>query len=258
MSRGPLRDGDTVVLVDAKGRRHLKSLRSGHRITIRGSIVRADDLIGCEEGAVAGEPERFIVLRPTCAELTTLVERPAEPIFAKDVGAIVTRADLGAGMSVVEVGVGAGLLSIALLRILGPQGCLTSYEIRNDFARLARENVGRYYGRPANWRLVVADAAAGIDTSGADAVILDVPEPDRIVPAAARALRYGGTLAVYLPNVPQVERLREVLSRGSGFGLVETIEVFERPWLFEGASVRPAHRMVAHTAFLTFARRLPD
>ncbi len=245
------------MLVDAKGRRYLKRLQSGHRITIRGTIVRSDDLIGREEGTAAGSPESFLALRPTSAELATLLERPAEPIFAKDVGAIIAHADLGAGRSVVEIGVGAGLLSIALLRVIGREGRLVSYEIREDFAEIARSNVRRYHGAAPNWRLVVADAAAGIDARAVDTVVIDVPDPHRLLPCAAGALRYGGTLAAYLPNVPQVERLRDVLRSGTAFGLVETIEVLERPWCFEGASVRPAHRMVAHTAFLTFARRLP-
>ncbi len=260
MQRKLLRDGDLIILIDRKDRRYLKQLARGHRITIRGSVLRADDLIGHPEGSVVEDRERFVAFRAKPADLATLMERPAEPIFAKDAGAILARTGLGAGDRVVEVGVGAGILTAVLLRAVGPSGSLTSYEIREDFAHLARENVKRALGSTPNWRLVVGDAAECLDVRDADCAVVDVPAPERLVGPLAQSLRPGGALAVHLPTVPQVQRLRAALAASGAFAAVETLELLERPWHVEGASVRPAHRMVAHTAFLTFARRLagPD
>lgn len=257
MRGAEFRAGEPVMLVDSRGRRILKTLVARHRITIRGSVLRCDDLIGAPEGSVvgAGEPESFLAFRPSHAQLASEIERPAEPIFPKDVGAILVHADVRAGDHVVEVGTGAGVLTLALLRAVGGLGRVTSYEVRPDFAEVARRNIAKYQGEAPNWRLVVADAAAALDARDADSVLLDVPDPVALLDPAARALRPGGALAVYLPTVLQLKDLREALARDACFALTETIEILERPWHADSNSLRPAHRMVAHTAFLTFSRR---
>jgi tRNA (adenine57-N1/adenine58-N1)-methyltransferase len=253
----PLASGETVILVDERGRRFLKALVERHRITIRGTVLRCDDIIGHPEGTRVGEgePETFVVFRPSHAQLVVEVERPAEPIFAKDVGAILVHADIRAGDHVVELGTGAGLMSIALLRAVGPHGRVTSYEVREDFAGEARRNVERFQGAVATWRLVVGDARDRVDVDGADAVLIDVPDPVPLLVPAAAALRAGGCVAVYVPTVLQLKDLRDALAASSQFALVETLEILERPWHADPRSLRPSHRMVAHTAFLTFARR---
>jgi len=256
----PLAAGETVMLVDERGRRLLKSLVERHRITIRGTVLRCDDIIGRPEGARVGEgePESFLVFRPSHAQFVAEIERPAEPIFGKDVGAILVHADIRAGDHVVEIGTGAGAMSIALLRAVGPHGRVTSYEIRADFAVEARKNVERFQGSTDNWDLVVRDAREGIDVAGADAVALDVPDPVPLLAVAAAALRPGGGLAVYVPTVLQLKDVRDSLAASRAFALVETIEVLERTWHADARSLRPSHRMVAHTAFLTFARRTAE
>lgn len=249
-----------MILVDGRDRRVLKRLQPRQRITIRGSVLACDDIIGRQEGTRVGigEPETFLAFRPSHAEWVTDFERPAEPIFAKDVGAILAHGDFRAGDHIVEVGVGSGALSIALLRAIGAHGFLTSYELRSDFAEVAKRNVAAACGPVENWRLVVVDATLGIDARDADRLILDVPDPVPVLAAAAKALRPGGTLVVYLPTILQVKDLRDAMRPDPRFALTETLEVFERAWHVEEKSVRPAHRMVAHTAFLTFARRTAD
>ena len=257
MPNEPLRAGDYVMLVDQRGRRTLKRLNAQHRITIRGTVLRCDDMIGQSEGILIGdgEPESFLVFRPSHAELVTEIERPAEPIFAKDVGAILAHGDVRAGDHVVEIGVGSGALTIALLRAVGPAGNVTSYEIRPDFADVARRNVQDFCREAPNWVLHVGDAAEPRNVRDADRVIVDVPDPLPMLPAVAAALRPGGSLAVYLPTILQVKELRDALQADARFAGAHTLEVLERGWHIEGRSVRPSHRMVAHTAFLTFARR---
>ncbi|MEE8312143.1 MAG: rRNA adenine N-6-methyltransferase family protein [Candidatus Binatia bacterium] len=246
------------MLIDSRGRCYIKRLHAGHRITIRGTVILCDDLIGTDEGALtgSGERERFRVLRPTYVELSTQLARPAEPIFAKDAAAILMHADIRAGDTVIEVGVGAGFFTMALLRALGPTGRLTSYELREDLAQVARGNVRDWYGEAPAWSLVVRDAAAGFDERSVDRVTLDVPEPGPVLAPAAEALRSGGSLAVYLPTILQVKELHDRIDAHGAFTEARTLEVLERTWHIEGRSVRPDHRMVAHTAFLTFTRRI--
>jgi len=257
MRHALLAPGETVMLVDERGRRLLKTLVERHRITVRGTVLRCDDIIGRPEGCRVGEgePETFLVFRPSHARLVAEIERPAEPIFAKDVGAILVHADIRAGDHVVEVGTGAGMMSIALLRAVGSQGRVSSYEVRADFAAEARKNVERFQGVSENWRLVLQDVRDGISDSNADAVVGDVPDPVSVLRVAASALRPGGGMAVYVPTVLQLKEIRDALADSEAFALVETLEVLERPWHADARSLRPSHRMVAHTAFLTFARR---
>lgn len=257
MSYGALRAGEAVFFVDERGRKYLKQLRAGHRITIRGSVIRTDDLIGASEGTAtdATQSEIFAVFRPSYAELATVIERSAEPVFAKDAGAIIIHADIRAGDRVIEVGVGAGLLTIALLRAVGSAGSVVSYELRQDFAQQAAAAIGRYHGDASNWQVKVRNGNDGFDERDVDRVVADVPEPDLLLDAVAAVLRPGGTYAAYVPTVLQFRALRLALQDDPRFVMPETIEVLERSWHVEDRSVRPDHRMVAHTGFLTFARR---
>jgi tRNA (adenine57-N1/adenine58-N1)-methyltransferase len=229
-------------------------------LTVRGTVIPCDDLIGRSEGRMTppGEPERFRVLRAGYAELVQSIERPAEPIFAKDTGAIIVRGDIHAGDRVIEVGIGAGALTIALLHAVGPTGHLYSYELREDFARAAEQNVARYYGLAPQWSLRVRDARDGFDEADVDRLVTDVPEPCATIDCVARALRAGGTYIGYLPTVLQVKTLHDRLRGDPRFCLIDTIELLERGWYVDDRSMRPEHRMVAHTGFLTFARRTAD
>jgi len=258
MPASRLRDGETVILVDRRGRSHLKRLRRGHRLTIRASVLTCDQLIGRSEGSTvgAGEDEQFVILRPSYAELIPLLERPAEPIFAKDVGLILTRGDIRPGQTVVETGVGCGALTIALARAVGPGGCLVSYEIREDFAAQARANLSAHEGDTPQWTVKVRDARDGFDETDVDRIVVDLPDAVSVMPSVERALRDGGIVVVYTPTVLQMKAFHDAVEASSTLGLAESFEVLERSWHIDGPSVRPDHRMVAHTGFLTTARRL--
>src|SRR5262249_38676399 len=155
---------------------------------------------------------------------------------------------------VLESGVGSGALSMTLLRA-GAE--ITGYELREDFASRAVRNVVTFLGDAVLERYQVEqrDVYDGIDAEDLDRVILDLPEPWRVGDQAAKALHRGGILVAYTPQITQAAQLRATLEEG-GFGLADTIEVLNRGWHIEGQSVRPDHRMVAHTGFLTSARLL--
>jgi tRNA (adenine57-N1/adenine58-N1)-methyltransferase len=256
--RGPLRDREPIVLVDRKERTYLRVLRQGGRISIRGSVLAADGLIGLPEGTTVetagGEP--LIVLRPTYAQLIPNLPRRAQPIYPKDVGPILLWGQIGPGDYVVEVGAGPGAVTIALLRAVGPAGRLVSYEVRPDFARMASENVARYHGEAANWTLRIADAFEGLLERDVDRLVIDLAEPWRLLEVAAPALRPGAVLTSFLPTALQLKELVDGLRAHGGFGCIETLETLVRFWHVRDRSVRPTHRMVAHTGFLVFARRL--
>lgn len=257
MRRGPFGPGDRVLLVDSRRRRHLITLAAGDRFHTHAGIVEHDAILGRDEGCTVrtSKGARLVALRPTLAEYVLEMPRGAQVIYPKDLGPILVLADVFPGARILESGIGSGALTTALLRAVGPDGHVTGYEIRDDFAQRAVRNVHGFLGPEVPLHVEVRDVYEGIDATGLDRVVLDLPEPWRVVKHAVEALRPGGILVAYLPTILQVGRLREELA-GSPFGLVETLEVLQRGWHVEGQSIRPDHRMVAHTGFLTHARLL--
>jgi tRNA (adenine57-N1/adenine58-N1)-methyltransferase len=257
VERATLRDGERVLLVDAKERQYLITLRAGATFHTHMGIVGHDDLIGAVDGStVTGSTgRRFVVVRPTLSDVVLKMPRGAQVIYPKDLAAIMVLADIAPGVSVLEAGVGSGALSMALLRA-GAE--VVGYELREDFAERARANVEALVGDRPRYRVEIRDVYDGIEEHGLDRIVLDLPEPWRVLPHAEVAMRPGGILCSYLPTINQTSELRNALAH-SAFGMASTVEVLYRTWHVETRSVRPDHRMVGHTGFLTTARLLvPD
>ena len=253
----PLTVGERVLLLDSKQRRHLVTLAEGGEFHSHTGIVRHDDLIGRDEGITVRTTmgARLVVVRPTLGEYVLEMPRGAQVIYPKDLGPILLLADIFPGAKVLESGVGSGALTMTLLRAIGPTGSVVGYELRDDFASRAQRNVAGLLGDDLPLRVEVRDAYDGIDEEALDRIVLDLPEPWRVVKHAVSALRPGGILLAYLPTIGQVARLREEIAQ-SAFGMAQSLEVLHRTWHVDGQSVRPDHRMVAHTGFLTHARLL--
>ena len=254
MSASIINAGERVMLIDQKDRRYLISLRPGASFHTHAGIVQHDDIIGRDEGdSVDGSTGRpFLVLRPMLSDVVLKMPRGAQVIYPKDLGAILMAADIGPGMKVLEAGIGSGALSMTILRA---GALITGYEIREDFAQRAKDNVTAMLGEDVHYDIQIRDVTEGIDGTDFDRVVLDMPEPWAVVEHAEKALRPGGIFLAYLPTINQTQQLRQTLDRHA-FGLAETVEILRRTWHIDGRSVRPDHRMVAHTGFLTSARRL--
>jgi len=252
--RGLLRAGEKVLLVDAKQRRYLLTLRPDASFHTHVGLVAHDDLIGAYEGATVfgSTGRRFLIVRPTLSDMVLKMPRGAQVIYPKDLAAILMEADISPGVRVLEAGVGSGALSMALLRA---GASVVGYELREDFANRAHNNVTAMVGDDADYRVELRDVYDGIEERGLDRVVLDLPEPWRVVPHAEVALRSGGMICAYLPTINQTAQFRHALDE-SRFGMAGTLEVLHRTWHIEDRSVRPDHRMVGHTGFLTTARLL--
>jgi tRNA (adenine57-N1/adenine58-N1)-methyltransferase len=250
------RAGEQVLLIDTKKRRYLLILEPGKEFHSHSGVVAHDDVIGSDEGTAfrSTRGRVYTAIRPTLADFVFKMPRGAQVIYPKDLGAILLLADIFPGARVLESGLGSGALSMAMLRAGAD---IVGYELREDFAARAQKNVAAFLGPDAlqRYQVELRDCYEGIDESGLDRVVLDLPEPWQVVKHAARALHPGGILVAYTPQITQAVQLREALA-ASAFGMAETIEVLHRAWHIEGQSVRPDHRMVAHTGFLTHARLL--
>lgn len=260
LNRSVLRAGEDVLFIDNKEREYLRTLKPGGRISLHKGSFQTDHIIGLPEGSLVytQRNEPFRILRPTYAHLIPNLPRKAQVIYPKDIGVILLWGDIFPGASVVEIGAGPGALTIALLRMIGPTGKLTTVDIREDHIEMSRGNVARFFGEAPNWTLQLANAYEGFDAQDIDRIVIDVPEPWRVLPHAARALRHGGVLLAYIPTVVQVKSLVDELRAHPGFDAVEVMENLHRYWRVKDLSVRPEHRMVAHTGFIITARRVPE
>ncbi|MSX20915.1 MAG: tRNA (adenine-N1)-methyltransferase [Actinobacteria bacterium] len=250
--------GEKVVLLDNKLRRYLVTLQEGAEFHTHTGFIPHANIQGKPEGALlwSTKNSKYRALRPSLEDFVLQMPRGAQVIYPKDLAPICMLADIGPGIRVFETGLGSGALSMTMLRY-GAE--ILGYEIREDFLNRARTNVREFLGVDAleRYHTHLRDAYEGIDETDLDRVVLDLPEPWQVVPHAERSLRAGGILLAYTPSITQAVRTREALS--SGLWIEQrTLEVLHRTWHIEGQAVRPDHRMVAHTAFLTVARFLGD
>ena len=253
--------GERVLLVDARGRRYLVTLDAGKRFHSHLGSVEYDALIGVPPGARvrASGGGTLLAFRPTLADFVLKMRRGAQVVYPKDLALILVYADVFPGATVVEAGTGSASLTLALARAVGDAGKVISYELRQDHHARAAANIEDWYesagGKPDNVELRLGDVFAGIPETGVDRMVLDLPEPWRALGAATGSLAPGGILCCYLPTVPQVSQTVEAM-RARGFSLLTSLEGLVRTWNVEGQSVRPDHRMVAHTGFIVTARKL--
>jgi tRNA (adenine57-N1/adenine58-N1)-methyltransferase len=263
--RGPFAVGDHVQITDPKGRRHTVTLAPGKQFHTHQGALEHDALIGSPEGVVVtstgGTP--YLAFRPLLTDFVLSMPRGATVVYPKDAAMIVGYADIFPGARVVEAGAGSGALSCSLLRAVGADGVVHSYERRDDFAAIARRNVERFFGAvPENWRLTCGDLVESLTAqpldAPADRVVLDMLAPWECLDTVARSLVAGGVLCCYVATTTQLSRTVESMREDGRFAEPAPWETMLRTWHVEGLAVRPDHRMIGHTGFLVTARRLAD
>ncbi|OGP54062.1 MAG: hypothetical protein A2Y65_00600 [Deltaproteobacteria bacterium RBG_13_52_11] len=256
----PIAEGESIILLDPEDDKEFfyKMRAKGHIDLHKGKILHAE-IIGKPEGAVVrtskGDP--FLVFRPTLFQFIMHMKRDTQIIYPKDLALILFYADIYPGSTCLEAGIGSGSLTLALLRAVGPEGKVISYEKRPEFIERATKNIQLLLGdgAPPNLEVKLRDIYEGIEEQGIDRIILDIPEPWQLVQNIAQSLRPGGIFVGYLPTIIQVKTLVDALREEKRFTSIHAFEALIRDWHIEGLSVRPDHRMVAHTGFITLARR---
>ncbi|WP_341254085.1 tRNA (adenine-N1)-methyltransferase [uncultured Dietzia sp.] len=261
---GPFVVGDRVQLTDTKGRKYTVVLVEGAEFFTHHGAVRHDDLIGAPEGSIvtSTKDSHYLALRPLLTDYVLSMPRGAQVIYPKDAAQIVHEGDVFPGARVLEAGAGSGALTCSLLRAVGPEGRVFSYEIREDHAEHAERNVRTFYGEhPENWDLRVADLAeTSVEALGGqvDRVVLDMLAPWECLPTVSDVLVPGGVLVAYVATTTQLSDVVEALRRQQCWTEPRAWESINRGWYVVGLAVRPEHRMQGHTAFLVTARRLAE
>jgi len=253
-----------VQLTDSKGRHYTIVLEPGKEYhTHRGALAH-DDLIGKPEGSLitSAANTSYLAMRPLLPDYVLSMPRGAQVIYPKDAAQIVMWGDVFPGARVLEAGAGSGALTCSLLRAVGDQGKVISYEVRQDHADHAIRNVEQFFGKaPDNWSLTVSDLNAhpsAAEGGEVDRVVLDMLAPWDVLETVRGALIPGGVLVVYVATTTQLSRVTEALREQQCWTEPESWETLMRPWHVVGLAVRPEHRMIGHTAFLLVARRLAD
>jgi tRNA (adenine57-N1/adenine58-N1)-methyltransferase len=253
----PFAENDPVIFYDRKQRIYYDLLRQGRHTNIRGDLLPHNQIIGRGEGFIlhSQREKPYWVFRPTLNDHVVHMRRGATVIYPKDLGLMLQYADIYPGAKVVEAGLGSGALATALLRVVGQEGSVISYDVRQDFIVLAQRNLLRFLGETPNHLVREADIYERFDDDNVDRLLLDVPEPWRVIPLATPKLRPGAIVCSYSPTIIQSKSLVEALRAERCYLAINTIESLVRPWNIAGLSVRPELRMVGHTGFLTFGRK---
>jgi tRNA (adenine57-N1/adenine58-N1)-methyltransferase len=222
-------------------------------------MLKHDEIVGLPEGSIVSTNQelKFQIFRPLVSDYILSMPRGATIIYPKDAAMIIGVADIKPGLRTLEAGVGSGALSIFLLRALGNEGFLHSVESREDFALISESNVSNYFkGKPKNWQLTVGQLQDQSFKSEFDRVILDMLAPWDCLDVAAKALAPGGVFLAYVATTTQLSKTAEAIKESGLFTEPESLETIVRGWHHEGLAVRPQHRMIAHTGFLIFARKM--
>jgi tRNA (adenine57-N1/adenine58-N1)-methyltransferase len=249
-------DGDLAQLVGLRHKHFILTLQAGAKFETHRGILQHDDLIGKAWGTQVfshmGSP--FFLLQPSLADLLTDLPRTTQILYPKDIGFILVTMGVGPGQKVMEAGTGSGSMTTALAYALGPEGRVISYEVKQDVQNLARKNLTRF-GLDSRVDFKLRDIAEGFDETDADCFFLDVPNPYDYIAQVRAALKPGGFLCCLIPTFNQVEKTLQAL-RQDKFAFVEVCELLLRYYKPEPARIRPTDRMVAHTGFLVFGRRI--
>ena len=249
-----LEPGQLVMLLNSKGKRYFVSAAKGQVMHTNEGVLDLDAVRatgwGYQVCTHKGQP--FTIMRPTLYDLVKSVKRRTQIIYPKEIGYIVMKLGIGPGCRIVEAGCGSGGLTTALAWLVGDSGKVYTYERREEFFSLCRENLERV-GLAHRVEQFHHDIGGGFYSHSADALFLDVREPCDYVQHIPNAVVPGAPIGFLLPTTNQVQDLLKALEQGH-FCQVEVVEIFLRHYKPVPERLRPEDRMVAHTGFLVFAR----
>tara|TARA_A100001037_G_scaffold149077_1_gene134694 strand:+ start:3661 stop:4458 length:798 start_codon:yes stop_codon:yes gene_type:complete len=249
--------GDLALLKDARGRQYLITLESDGTFQCHLGFIKHDQIIDSQHGSWIETNKNHLLFAqsPSFADAVTLVNRGTQIIYPKDLGLIVNIANLQSGDNVIEAGLGSGILTSAILRCIGTTGHVTSYEINEDIIPLAKQNIRILTNGLTNFTIKQANINRSLSGTDMDSIILDLPEPWKLINRSSKVLKPGGRLVCFLPTILQVHKLTSALHENILFTSVQTTETLQREWHVTKNSARPSHRMIGHTGFITVAIR---
>lgn len=238
-------------------RRKVLSVRPGNVYSSDKGVIDLGRLIGSRYGSriLTSTGTKVYIYRPLITDLVYGVfSRPTQVIYPKDAGYIVIALDISPGKRVLEIGMGSGAMTALMANLVKPDGKIYSYEIREDVAKNAAENLRRI-GLDRYVEIRVRDATEGIYEKDIDAAFIDMGDPWRVVDNVYEALKPGSPAAFFIPTFEQVSKLYRALITHDGWGYIKCVELIERPIELKENATRPSTRMVGHTGYIVIARK---
>jgi tRNA (adenine57-N1/adenine58-N1)-methyltransferase len=249
--------GEYALVRDPTGKHYLVKLTENDTFHHHLGGVHHRDVIGQPDGVRLRSTQGrvFVAVRPRLIDSILDMPRKSGIVYPKDAAHLLAWADIAPRQRVLESGVGSGALTLALLRAVGEGGQVIGYDVRSDFLELTLTNVRQFADpQPTNLLLKERDIYTGVVDEQLDRVVLDLPEPWRVVPHLSGTLRTGGWVGAYTPSVIQAAQFVEALRAAQRYAQIETHEVLLRAWHIQGQAVRPEHEMVGHTGFVSVGR----
>ncbi|HOP31789.1 MAG TPA: tRNA (adenine-N1)-methyltransferase [Candidatus Hydrothermia bacterium] len=248
-------EGELVLLYGGRRARYLLQYKPGLNFSSHlGEITLPEHL---EYGTVVESHKgyKFVVLRPSLSDMILHIKRQTTVMYPKDIGYLILETGLKEGSIVAEVGSGSGGLTTALASIVGERGKVHSFERREEFQKLAMENVKKY-GLLSRVNFYLKDVSIeGFGLENLETIFVDVPEPWTVVKWAREALAGGGFWASLSPNIEQVQKTVSEL-KAENFVMIKTVEILEREIMVRDVGTRPKETMISHTGYLTVARKV--
>ena len=250
------RDGDLAQLVGLRHKHFIITLQAGAKFETHRGVLQHDDMIGKSWGAQVFSHINapFFLLQPSLADLLNELPRTTQILYPKDIGYILITMGVGPGQKVLEAGTGSGSMTTALAYAVGSEGRVITYEVKPDTQNLAVKNLKRF-GLASRVDFKLRDIQEGFDETDADSFFLDVPNPYDYIAQVRAALKPGGYFCSLSPTFNQIEKTLYAL-RQNNFAFLEVCELLLRYYKPEPSRLRPTDRMVAHTGFLVFARKI--
>ncbi|MGC8819839.1 MAG: tRNA (adenine-N1)-methyltransferase [Fervidobacterium sp.] len=252
-----IKPGDRVVLYGEDGKKFIIRVEEGGKKGTHLGVIEFNEIIGKEFGDIVmiGKTEKsYYILPPTYIDDIFSMKRKTQIIYPKDSSYILMKLDIKPGSKVIDTGVGSGAMCAAMARLVGENGKVYAYERREDFYNLALNNLNEW-GLAGRVELILKDISIGFDHSNVDALLLDVPDPENYVHLCWEVLAGGGRLGIICPTTNQVSMVLERLYEYP-FIDVEVWESLMRQYKPYPNRLRPVDRMVAHTTFMVFARKV--
>lgn len=248
-----------ALVIDSKERHYLVRLDASGSFQYHRGVLPHTAIIGQPEGVQleSSGGGALTVLRPRFADYVLKMQRGAQVVYPKDMGPILLWGDIGPGMRILEAGTGSAALTTALLRAVGQEGSVITVERREDHQKQAIKTLNRWFGEvPENLDMRIGEVEDVVAEVQVDRIVLDLPEPWHAAAVATETQAGGTGLVAYVPTVPQIQTLVDVLRESGAWAEIDVFETLHRTWNVKGRSVRPDHQMVGHTGFVVTARRI--
>lgn len=251
-----IEESSYVLLFHTPRKKWLTKVAEDKKFHTHLGIIDIASIIGMEYGSAirTTEGKLIFLMEPTIYDFIMKSERRTQIVYPKDLGYIVARTGLKNGSKVLEIGTGSGALATFMASIVKPEGHIYSFDVNSDFMEIAKRNLEKA-GMARYVTLHQHDPHQGVDIRNVDVATVDLGDPWTVVDQVYDALKGGGAFVAICPTMNQIEKTAAQLKK-SGYADIDCVELMIRNMEAREGMTRPSMRMIGHTTYLVFARKV--